>query len=526
MKKLLLSSALALVALCSMAQSAEDYGIVMTQPAGELKTYDRAGYSYYLYNDYVRRGAQTGTIDIVFGEDNKVYLKQPLAKLEISSWVEGTLSDDGKTITLPLNQNIAYDSEAEQPLKLAVLDYDEDYEEFEVRNSAKSVTYSVTDTKISLVGTSRSVVLGAVTATSNEWGGYADYSSVYTPTTSADDVLITPPASLQTDTYKFTGTDYSSGATLNYNVLLGLDGNDMYIKGIFGDLPEVWVKGTKNGNTVTFAHGQYLGLQANKPYYMVGTSANASGTQEVVDFALNYDADTDTYTNACDYLVMNTTKNTVYLTQAINNIVITKDANGGVKEVPYYETFDTQAAFNEFTVINANGDNRTWEFSGLSQNVSYAWSTTSAADDWLITPPVHLLANTAYTFSIVAKGMGETERLEVKAGTEPTVEAMTMSVVNATEITGSSETTIEGLIIVEEEGNYNIGIHCISDANMFMLTLDNLSVENRWPTAIETIGSDKNNADNNYYDLSGRKVNAANLPAGIYIHQGKKVIVK
>ena len=32
--------------------------------------------------------------------------------------------------------------------------------------------------------------------------------------------------------------------------------------------------------------------------------------------------------------------------------------------------------------------------------------------------------------------------------------------------------------------------------------------------------------DNNiYYDLMGRKYDGANLPAGIYIHNGKKVIV-
>ncbi len=32
--------------------------------------------------------------------------------------------------------------------------------------------------------------------------------------------------------------------------------------------------------------------------------------------------------------------------------------------------------------------------------------------------------------------------------------------------------------------------------------------------------------DNNYYDLMGRKLNSTNLPAGIYIHKGKKVIIQ
>ncbi|MBQ5465629.1 MAG: hypothetical protein IIT60_00090, partial [Muribaculaceae bacterium] len=111
MKKLLLIAAMSVMALGAWSQTASDYGIVMEQPAGELKTYDRAGYAYYYSGEYIRRGAQTGTIDIVFGEDNKVYFKQPLSKLEINSWVEGTLSEDGTTITVPLGQNVAYDAE-------------------------------------------------------------------------------------------------------------------------------------------------------------------------------------------------------------------------------------------------------------------------------------------------------------------------------------------------------------------------------------------------------------------------------
>lgn len=102
MKKFLLIAAMAVMTLGAWAQSASDYGIVMEQPAGELRTYDRAGYAYYYSGEYIRRGAQTGTIDIVFGENNKVYFKQPLSKLEINSWIEGTLSDDGKTITVPM----------------------------------------------------------------------------------------------------------------------------------------------------------------------------------------------------------------------------------------------------------------------------------------------------------------------------------------------------------------------------------------------------------------------------------------
>ena len=95
MRKYLLSALMMLATVAGFAQSLSDYGVITEQPAGELKTYDRAGYAYYVVNDFVRRGAQTGTIDIVFAADNKVYLKDPLSKLIVNTWVEGTLSDDG-----------------------------------------------------------------------------------------------------------------------------------------------------------------------------------------------------------------------------------------------------------------------------------------------------------------------------------------------------------------------------------------------------------------------------------------------
>ena len=76
-----------------------------------------------------------------------------------------------------------------------------------------------------------------------------------------------------------------------------------------------------------------------------------------------------------------------------------------------------------------------------------------------------------------------------------------------------------------KDGNYYIGIHAISDADQFVLTIDNVSVTLSDPSAIETINVEKT-VDNNYYDLMGRKMDSNNLPAGIYIHAGKKVLVK
>lgn len=51
----------------------------------KLKVYDRGGWSYYVNGDYARRGAQTGTISIVFAENNEVCTASIWAWIRIRS---------------------------------------------------------------------------------------------------------------------------------------------------------------------------------------------------------------------------------------------------------------------------------------------------------------------------------------------------------------------------------------------------------------------------------------------------------
>ena len=87
------------------SKAESDYVIIKDQPAGELKTYVRSGGHYYLSGGSLYYEDQSGTIDIVFGAENKVYFKDIIAGLQLGTWVEGTLSEDGTSITLPLKQN-------------------------------------------------------------------------------------------------------------------------------------------------------------------------------------------------------------------------------------------------------------------------------------------------------------------------------------------------------------------------------------------------------------------------------------
>lgn len=74
---------------------------------------------------------------------------------------------------------------------------------------------------------------------------------------------------------------------------------------------------------------------------------------------------------------------------------------------------------------------------------------------------------------------------------------------------------------VEEAGIYNIQLAVLRDFNgaVFMI------VTKEDPSAISTVGVDSK-ADNAYYNLMGVKYNSMPTVPGIYIHNGKKVVVK
>ena len=74
---------------------------------------------------------------------------------------------------------------------------------------------------------------------------------------------------------------------------------------------------------------------------------------------------------------------------------------------------------------------------------------------------------------------------------------------------------------VEEAGTYNIKLDVLREFGGAVL----MTVTKANPDAISTVGVDSK-ADNAYYNLQGVKFNSKPSAAGIYIHNGKKIIIK
>ena len=107
--------------------------------------------------------------------------------------------------------------------------------------------------------------------------------AIFTATKPEKPDTVTVPENLELKEYAMTYTDYQKNPGSG-SAFIGIDGNDVYMVGFSTYLPEAAVKGTKEGNTVTFAPNQYLGAYGPYDVYFV-TGA-----------VFEYNADQDTYT--------------------------------------------------------------------------------------------------------------------------------------------------------------------------------------------------------------------------------------
>ena len=151
---------------------------------------------------------------------------------------------------------------------------------------------------------------------------------------------------------------------------------------------------------------------------------------------------------------------------------------GNAFEVPYFCDFDNSLEL--YTVIDANNDGATWNWDAPTKSAAYHWSTTGPGDDWLITPPLHLMAGKNYKVSFKARstnGALYPEKLEALWGTGNSPEQLTESLLPLTVLDKEGYEQFEKVIQPTVEGKYYLGFHAVSDASMYYLYLDSIYVE-------------------------------------------------
>ncbi len=146
---------------------------------------------------------------------------------------------------------------------------------------------------------------------------------------------------------------------------------------------------------------------------------------------------------------------------------------------PFIVHFDTQSDFDQFSVIDGNGDGVVWDIISFMHNLRISYNSQVAMDDWVVTPGLYLEAGKAYRVSALtmAGNYTDTERIEVLYGEAPTAEALVIPLIPPTELLGSDYVEISEYITPSKTGIYYIGFHGISDPDTYQLHLDEISVE-------------------------------------------------
>jgi hypothetical protein len=149
--------------------------------------------------------------------------------------------------------------------------------------------------------------------------------------------------------------------------------------------------------------------------------------------------------------------------------------------VPVQFTFETEADYNIFTVIDNNEtlnlDSGMWEYSPSGQCAGYV-SGTKDGDDWLITPEIKLYADRQYSFSYQTLCYSQSwpDEYELYMGTDATIEAMTTQLVEPTTIYWEDYRTTTLTITVPADGTYNFGFHALSEAGGAFFLVDNIEL--------------------------------------------------
>lgn len=142
---------------------------------------------------------------------------------------------------------------------------------------------------------------------------------------------------------------------------------------------------------------------------------------------------------------------------------------------PAGDDFSDESSFDLYTIVDANEDGATWiMYNGVP---SAKYHSTNDADDWLITSPVKLEAGKLYILNCEVGPYSTSyvpERLEIALGQGVEPAALSKQILDPTDV--YDRVKLAPTFSVEADGDYNIGFHCISDADMWYLQLYNWSV--------------------------------------------------
>lgn len=241
--------------------------IIDSQPEGTLlENWSQYADGWYLSVSGPMQWEGDGTLcQLVLGEDNSVYIKDPISNLSTDAWIKGYKAE-GDTIVFNLPQKLCIGENSETgeqtdcvAMRMVTKYYTDD-------DGNNLMTY-IPDTKSQVVkyvmhnDTLRMVsedgmIIGLTSVTDGGWMGFGDKAH---KRYKVNDPKYAPKNSDAAQSYILTHTPYEDEYS-HIQTRVAIEGNDIFISGLSPYYPDAWVKGTLNGTKVVFKGKQYMGV--------------------------------------------------------------------------------------------------------------------------------------------------------------------------------------------------------------------------------------------------------------------------
>lgn len=555
--------------------------LITSQPEGEVKHYVRSGFGFIVSDATLYTNEQSAKTAIVYDEDGTtVYIKNIVDGMSNDfgeSWAVGTLSADGTTITVDLEQTVGWSYTYEVGIRLAwghtVINDDGNMVSFVRDENVTQATYIVDNEAgtITLQGTSGPTEFGqgindfiaegltCVYEDDGAWPGYLEWNTVLThkePVPAPE--IITEQPSGELRNYLRSGGNIYQGWDATYtceqggmaDIVFAEDGETVYLRDVVYEVAsDVWVKGTlsADGTKITVPLDQYLYWDENEERGMQIKWVSTS--------VMTY-TDPDT---GEDIYIINVGPN-LDVTEAIYTIdneagtITLEGTNGDINAeypsnfaatglgVVYNDNFsfcalDFNTVYKQFNLVPAVPADPiiyedSWFDSGEEDGYScFDFKMLNEDVDGNYIDPTHMAYSIFTDNDVPFLFLAETYSYDL-------VEDMT-DIPYSIYSSGYDFNDSRIYFYRTNAGDnpmfsQRIGIQVHYDVPAVSKDGETTIVRNSsnivyWdiPTAITSVEHDQaNTGDNGYYNMMGQRFTGSNLPAGIYIHHGKKVVVK
>lgn len=158
-----------------------------------------------------------------------------------------------------------------------------------------------------------------------------------------------------------------------------------------------------------------------------------------------------------------------------------------ISSFPWTENFDGETVPNlpcGWLAENVNADANTWistttQSSSAPNALAVTYNATIATDDWAFTPNLTLTGGQAYQLSFKYRAESATypEKLKVMYGSAQNSASMTTMLFDSTNIINTTFNTASVIFTPPTTASYFIGFHGYSDANMWRLYVDDVTVD-------------------------------------------------